>query len=138
MHPNASLIERFYTCFKQRDTEGMIACYHPEIEFSDPVFPDLKGERAGAMWRMLAARAKSLELHFSDVMADDLRGSASWEAIYPFSATGRRVHNKIRASFEFKDGKIYRHRDDFDLWRWAGMALGLKGQLLGWLPSVQR
>ena len=26
---------------------------------------------------------------------------------------------------------------DFDLWRWSGMALGLKGKLLGWLPPVQ-
>ena len=25
----------------------------------------------------------------------------------------------------------------FDLWKWAAMALGAKGMLLGWLPAVQ-
>src|SRR4051812_34937346 len=108
MHPHEQLIERFYTCFQKRDADGMVACYHPEISFSDPVFPDLRGESVGAMWRMLGARAKSLELTFRDVKADDERGSAHWEAIYPFSATGRRVHNVIEASFRFRDGKIVR------------------------------
>jgi len=48
------------------------------------------------------------------------------------------VHNVIDAKLEFKDGKIVRHTDTFDLWRWAGMALGMKGKLMGWLPPVQQ
>ena len=138
MHPNASLIETFYTSFQKRDAEGMAACYHPEVRFSDPVFGELVGPRAGAMWRMLAGRAKTLEIEFRDVAADDRTGSAHWEARYLFSATGRQVHNKIDAKFELKDGKIFRHTDTFDLWRWAGMALGMKGKLLGWLPPIQQ
>ena len=138
MHPNETLIETFYTCFQRRDAAGMIACYHPDIEFSDPVFPDLKGPRAGAMWRMLAERAKDVQVSFSDVHADDRAGAAHWEAIYTFSETGRRVHNKIDARFEFRDNKIVRHHDRFGLWRWAGMALGPRGALLGWLPPVQQ
>jgi hypothetical protein len=47
------------------------------------------------------------------------------------------VHNVIDARFTFRDGKIIRHVDTFDLYRWAGMALGFKGKLLGWLPPVQ-
>jgi hypothetical protein len=43
----------------------------------------------------------------------------------------------IDAEFELRDGKILRHRDHFDLWRWTRMALGAKGVLLGWLPAVQ-
>lgn len=138
MHPHASLIEQFYTSFQKRDAEGMVACYHPEVWFSDPVFHDLKGPRAGAMWRMLCERATTLEIEFRDVTADDKAGSAHWEARYLFSATGRQVHNVIDAKLEFKDGKIVRHADTFDLWKWAGMALGAKGKLLGWLPPVQR
>jgi hypothetical protein len=42
------------------------------------------------------------------------------------------VHNKIDARFEFKDGKIIRHRDSFDFWAWASQALGPPGRLLGW------
>lgn len=136
-HPHAQLIETFYTAFQQRDPEAMIACYHPAIRFSDPVFRDLEGPRAGAMWRMLTERAPTLEITFRDVHADDRAGKAHWEARYVFSATGRNVHNVIDAAFEFQDGKIVRHADTFDLWRWAGMALGIKGRLLGWLPPVQ-
>jgi hypothetical protein len=49
-----------------------------------------------------------------------------------FGKTGRNVHNKIDAQFEFKDGKIYRHRDYFNTWRWSMQALGISGLLLGY------
>lgn len=137
MHPHQALLESFYKSFSQRDAEGMVACYHPDVAFSDPVFPDLRGGRARAMWRMLCARAKDFELTFRDVSADDRGGQVHWEATYLFSATGRRVHNIIDASFRVEDGKIIEHRDRFDLWRWSRMALGPKGVLLGWLPPVQ-
>ncbi len=136
-HPNARLVHTFYSAFQKRDPEGMVACYHPEIWFSDPVFQELRGPRAGAMWRMLTERAPTLEVTFRDATGNDKTGSAHWEATYPFSATGRTVHNVIEAAFEFRDGKIIRHADTFDLWKWAGMALGAKGKLLGWLPPVQ-
>jgi ketosteroid isomerase-like protein len=136
-HPNAELIETFYAAFQRRDAEAMVACYAPDVWFSDPVFHDLRGPRAGAMWRMLTARASSLEVTFRDVRADDHVGSAHWEARYVFSATGRSVHNVIDARFELRDGKITRHADTFDLWRWAGMALGAKGKLLGWAPPIK-
>lgn len=137
MHPNTALIERFYTAFQRRDAAGMNACYHPEVLFSDPVFPELRGARAGAMWQMLCERGTDLSIEFSAVSADDRTGRAHWDARYSFSQTGNQVLNRIDASFEFRDGLIWRHRDDFDLYRWARQALGLKGLLLGWLPPVQ-
>ena len=36
------------------------------------------------------------------------------------------------ATFEFEDGKIIKHTDDFDLWKWTKQALGFLGYLLGW------
>ena len=87
-HPNAELITRFYQAFQQLDAETMASCYSEGVQFSDPVFTDLRGAEAGDMWR-------------------------------------------------FRDGKIAEHRDHFDLWRWAGQALGIKGLLLGWTPFVQ-
>src|SRR5580658_9123692 len=109
MHPNAKLIENFYNCFKNRDPEGMIACYAADVHFSDPVFQDLRGPMAGAMWRMLNQGAAGLTLEVSGIEADDSRGRAHWEARYAFSGTGRQVHNKIDARFEFRDGKIVCH-----------------------------
>jgi ketosteroid isomerase-like protein len=136
MHPNEALITRFYTAFRRRDALAMAACYHPEIEFSDPVFQDLKGLRAKAMWLLLCERGKDLRVTFTNVSADDLRGSAHWEAWYSVS-TGNKVHNIIEAHFEFQDGLIRRHTDSFNLHHWAGQALGLSGKLLGGSDFMQ-
>jgi hypothetical protein len=48
-----------------------------------------------------------------------------------FSKTGRKVHNKIDATFEFKDGLIIKHTDDFNLHNWAKQAMGIKGLMIG-------
>lgn len=136
-HPNAELITRFYQAFQRQDAEAMAACYADDVQFSDPVFTDLKGREAGDMWRMLTSRAQNFSLEFSNVEADDQRGSARWVATYLFSGTGRTVVNRIQANFVFRDGKIVEHRDRFDLWKWSAQALGLKGALLGWTPLVQ-
>lgn len=137
MHPNEELIEKFYTSFQKLDAEAMLSCYHAGIRFSDPVFPNLAQPEVGAMWRMLCKQAKNFELTFADTQANDRTGKAHWEAHYDFSATGRRVHNKIDAEFEFQDGKIIKHTDSFNFWKWSRMALGAKGLLLGWTPLVR-
>ena len=137
MHANAELIHRFYKAFAERDHETMAACYHPDVAFSDPVFPSLKGAAAGAMWRMLCERADDLVIDHSKVFGDDTTGSAHWEAHYTFGATGRKVHNKIDASFRFSEGLISQHDDVFDFYAWSRMALGPMGMLLGWTPIVR-
>jgi ketosteroid isomerase-like protein len=136
VHPNAALIDRFYSAFARRDAGGMAACYAPDAHFTDPVF-DLSGEQVGAMWSMLCERGADLELEWRDVRAADATGSAHWEPRYTFSATGRPVHNVIDSAFTFDAGRIVRHVDTFDLWRWSRMALGAKGALLGWSPLVR-
>lgn len=136
-HPNAVLIERFYEALGRRDAEAMIACYAPDATFSDPVFLNLDAAGVAAMWRMLCARGKDLAVTASGVEADQAAGRAHWVATYTYSATGRPVENRIDALFAFRDGRIVRHVDRFDLWRWLRQALGAKGALLGWLPPVQ-
>jgi ketosteroid isomerase-like protein len=136
-HPHAALITRFYEAFQRKDPAAMATCYADDIHFSDEVFPDLRGAYVAAMWAMLIARGKDLRLTFADVTADDARGAATWEAWYTFSGSGRAVHNVIRAEFAFRDGRIVRHVDRFDLWRWARQALGPAGLLLGWTPFLR-
>jgi ketosteroid isomerase-like protein len=137
MHPHAELIQTFYKAFQKRDAAGMAACYAPDVHFSDPVFQNLRGDRARAMWQMLCERGKDLELEWSGIEANDQVGRADWQAWYTFSGTGRSVHNRITARFEFADGKIKAHKDAFNLWIWSAQALGLRGRLLGWAPPVQ-
>jgi ketosteroid isomerase-like protein len=137
MHPNARLLAVFYAAFQRLDAESMAACYTPDVRFSDPVFPALQGAEAADMWRMLATRAQNFSLTFDGITADEHSGRAHWIATYTFSQTGRTIVNDIHASFEFRDGKIVRHTDRFDLWRWSRQALGIKGWLLGWTPIVR-
>jgi ketosteroid isomerase-like protein len=137
MHPNAQLLTDFYSAFQRRDGDAMAACYHPDAEFSDAVFVGLRHGGVTSMWRMLCERGKDLRLEFRDIQADERTGRAHWEAYYTFSATGRKVHNIIDAEFEFRDGKILRHRDRFDFHRWSRQALGTSGLLLGWTPLLR-
>jgi hypothetical protein len=135
--PGLELIERFYTAFTELDGVTMAACYAPGAHFADPVFTDLNGEQPGAMWRMLTGRAKDLRVRLSEHSADGGRGRAHWIADYTFAATGRRVHNDVRAEFRFENGLIADHRDSFPFHAWARQALGPAGLLLGWTPFLQ-
>ncbi len=138
MHPNAELITRFYQAFAALDAEAMASCYSADVQFSDPVFTDLRGENAADMWRMLTSRAQDFSVTFADVQADDQQGRATWTARYLLSQTGNTVVNHVEARFVFKQGKIAEHHDHFNLWGWARQALGFKGLLIGWLPPVQK
>ncbi len=137
MHEHARLITDFYSAFQRKDGKAMGACYHDEALFSDPVFPSLKASQVRAMWRMFCERpGTELSIEFSDVHADDDQGTAHWDASYRFR-TGRRVLNRIDAAFRFKDGKIVRHTDTFDFWKWTRMAMGPAGTLFGWSSLFQ-
>ncbi len=134
---NDALIERFYSAFAAGDGDAMAACYAPDVRFSDPVFPDLQGSDAGAMWRMLTSAPGEVRIELLEHEAGDTWGSAHWRAHYTFSDTGRPVVNDIRARFRFADGLIAEHRDVFSFHRWARQALGPPGLLLGWTPFLR-
>ena len=135
---NEQLIRHFYESFTRNDADGMINCYADDVVFSDPAFGELRGTDAKNMWRMLIERGGgNLKIEFSGVKADDAKGSADWTADYLFSKTGRRVFNRIHAEFEFRDGRIARHTDAFDFWKWSRQALGISGLLLGWSGFLQ-
>jgi ketosteroid isomerase-like protein len=138
---NADTIARFYAAFAALDGAAMAACYARDVRFEDPVFQLGGKDEVMSMWAMLGAatRAGSMDvwqLQWRDVQADGDTGRAHWEAHYRFSATGRLVHNRIDASFRFRDGLIVEHVDHFDFWAWARQALGAKGLLLGWTPLL--
>lgn len=75
---NIALITRFYQAFQRLDAEAMVACYSPEVVFSDPAFGTLRGKDAADMWRMLASRAKDFSLTFDSVRADERSATAHW------------------------------------------------------------
>jgi ketosteroid isomerase-like protein len=135
---DVALVERFYAAFGRRDHGAMAACYAPTARFSDPVFQALTGPRIGTMWRMLCERATDLRVECGPVHVAGDVARVEWQAWYTYSATGRRVHNRIAASLRLEHGLIRQHDDVFDLYRWARQALGIKGLVLGWTPPVHR
>jgi ketosteroid isomerase-like protein len=137
MHAHESVVRDFYARFAERDAEGMARCYHPEIFFSDPVFPALRGAEAGDMWRMLLARAADLAVTLDEAQGDAQGIEARWTARYTFTRTGRPVVNRVHGLFAFRDGLIVRHHDSFSFWRWASQALGPMGAALGWTPMIR-
>lgn len=137
MNENQQLVEKFYAAFQKKDGKAMTECYHKDASFSDAVFTDLQGEDIGRMWRMLCQNGKDLRVEPSNIKTDGDKVTGHWDAYYTFSATGKPVHNSIDCSFEFKDGLIYRHHDEFDFYRWSSQALGTAGKLLGWTPFLK-
>ncbi|NCP20635.1 MAG: nuclear transport factor 2 family protein [Flavobacteriales bacterium CG03_land_8_20_14_0_80_35_15] len=135
-----TIIEKFYTAFKNLDSETMAACYHRDIVFNDPAFGVLNGDHAKNMWRMLCAnqKGKNFKITFAAILFVDKIGSAHWEAFYTFSKTRRHVHNIIEAKFEFRDGLIIKHTDNFNLYRWSKQAFGVSGYLLGWTSFFKK
>ena len=132
-------IEGLYAAFARLDGPAMQACYAEDAQFDDEVF-SLRGPRQiGGMWRMLCEATRDKGMAHWKLQASAITDhGAHWEAHYLFSATGRLVHNKIDAEFEFDaSGLITRHRDRFDFWAWSRQALGVPGLLLGWTPLLR-
>jgi limonene-1,2-epoxide hydrolase len=138
MHPNEQLLTMFYTAFQNRDYRTMQQCYSDGAVFNDAVFKNLNAAETRAMWEMLIKRGKDLRIDFGNVTANEHAGSADWTAHYTFSASGRLVKNVVSATFEFENGKISRHTDSFDFYRWSRQALGMRGLLLGWTPFLRQ
>ena len=138
MNANEQLIHHFYTCFKNKDFKGMQNCYADEATFSDAVFKNLNADQVKAMWQMLIVKGKDLRLEFKDISAADNLANAHWDAYYTFSATGKKVVNRIDATFEIKNVKIIKHTDSFNFNTWAKQALGVTGLLLGWTSFLNK
>ncbi|MEO6951395.1 MAG: nuclear transport factor 2 family protein [Polyangia bacterium] len=141
------VVEHFYRCFAAHDGSGMAACYTDDATFSDPVFKDLKGDEVGGMWKMLTARSGDLVVELEGITGPDDKADgasaaethyiAHWTARYSFTATKRKVVNRVTSNIYLRGDKFARQRDDFDLAAWLKQALGPTAALLGWtgLPT---
>ncbi len=138
MNSNEKAIHSFYTAFAKKDSAKMAEYYHEKIRFQDPVFNVLRSKDAMYMWEMLIERSKgNLKINFSNIKTIENTVHAKWIATYNFSLTNRKIKNIIHAEFEFKDGLIIRHTDNFNFWKWNQQAFGFKGYLLGWTGYMQ-
>ncbi len=132
MEENRIFIDKFYAAFQQKNFKYMQECYAIDANFNDEAFSNLNGKEAGKMWEMLITRGKDLELKYEILETSENGGKARWIAKYTFSKTKRLVINEIIGDFIIKNGKIIKHTDHFDFYKWARQAFGLIGLFLGW------
>ena len=140
MTEEEKIVREFYEAFAAHDVKGMVSRYHEEVVFDDPAFRALSYKQVSIMWMMLLRKAKEskLEVVLREASGANGKAYAVWEAKYLFGKDKAPVHNVIRAEMELKDGKIYRHRDSFDFYKWLRQAFGWKGVLFGWTPFFQQ
>ncbi|MCG9792718.1 nuclear transport factor 2 family protein [Flavobacterium algicola] len=139
MTANEDNIHKFYSAFSKSDTATMFKLYAPNVRFMDPIFGSLTGNDVFCMWSMLIDKGKGkMHIEVTDIRADEFMGSAKWTATYQYSAANRKVVNVVNANFQFKDGLIIKHTDEFDIWKWSRQALGLSGALMGWTGFMQQ
>jgi SnoaL-like domain len=138
MNSNEKLITTFYQSFQNKDFTTMQNCYSDEAVFNDEVFKNLSSIQVKSMWEMLIKKGKDLKIEFHNVKADEAKGSAEWIAYYTFSATKRKVVNRIKSKFIFENGIIVSQEDTFDFYHWAKQALGATGILLGWTSLLKK
>lgn len=135
---NSEIIFQFYRSFARGNADELNGFYHDQVVFEDPAFGKLKGEEVRNMWRMLIDRSRgNIKITCEDIMANEKKGSAIWQATYYFGHPRRKVINRVHAKFEFADGKIIKHTDRFSFWKWSRQALGWKGILFGWTPMMK-
>lgn len=124
------ILNQFYNAFSHGDYKRMNSFYHPEATFEDPAFGKLSSTEAKAMWKMLLSTKEESKFKVEFTIIDE--SEATWKASYLFGKSKNQVINNVTSTFEFKDGLIIKHEDDFNLWKWTKQALGISGMLLGW------
>jgi hypothetical protein len=134
MTSNEQLVFDFYTNFNKKDFLAMQMAYADELDFFDPVFHNLNCKKTKAMWHMLILGGTDLRLTVGKIKESGDKVTCTWIATYTFSLTKRRVVNVIDAEMIIKNGKIVKHKDNFDFYLWSRQAFGFKGLLLGWAP----
>lgn len=128
---NEETVQKFYTALQNKDLDTLLSLYHPDAVFSDPAYPNLKGDKLKSMWKLITG-SDTLEVAFRDVKANaDGSVSGHWDGDYTL-IKGNPIHNSIDSTFKFKDGKIISHTDSFSFSKWADQAFpGVLGKFLG-------
>ena len=132
MHPHEALLRRLFDRLAARDAAGAARCYHPDIFFTNPLYPRLRGPEVQDFWSMAFEALPDLALALDEVAADDDGGHARWHASYTIGTPPRHVATTGRSLFAFRDALVCRHYDHFSYWRWLERVFGAAGAAAGW------
>jgi ketosteroid isomerase-like protein len=122
---SADTARTYFEAFSRRDFTVMANLYQPHQQnvFNDPIFKNLDSNQVKAMWKLLLADQRDLQLQYKIISDDGLNISIEWIAQYTYPATGQRVVNHATSRMQVRDGAIVRQNDDYSLCHWTLMAL---------------
>lgn len=128
--------ETFYKSLVKKDIAGIRSVLSPNVEFSDPAYPHLKGKDAESMWHLIT-ESDPLTIEYKIYKVEGNVVYGGWVADYEL--LGRPIHNEIRSKITVEDGKIAYHKDSFDFDRWSEQALpGFANKGLGFLGKQMK
>jgi ketosteroid isomerase-like protein len=136
MTPDEETVRTVYESIKRGDAATASGCYADDAAYRDLAF-DLRGASdIAAMWRLVCSR--HVKVKYCNIRTEGSEVKGEWEFDYLFRGT-RPVHNPMRSTFVFRDGKIISHHDDASLWNWAKQALGVaQATLVTAFPLILR
>lgn len=136
---NDAVVHDLMAALARHDVEGLERCYHPDVSYGDPMFPELEGrDRVLALWRMVFDRTTGLRVAHRAVTTDKYRGSAACVFTYVIAESGREIETRTEALFHFEDGLIVRHHNEYDFRHWSKVVLGRPtGLISGWTPRLR-
>lgn len=143
MHPNEQLLTNLFQCLNAHNASGIAACYREDATFQDIAFRLRNKKQIHAMWDMICSPNKKglsdIKATVQELTANDSTAHAVVIEDYTYRDNGRKVHNKITSTFEFRDGRILKQEDRCDPVSWANQAIGgVKGFIAGHIEFARR
>lgn len=146
---NADIVNKFFSCYKSHDYEGMNSCLDDNVKFSDFAF-EIQGKEVKEMWHWFCVpyleREEPVEIpEFEIIQSNGDIVQAKYRVRYLYGDKQRPVDYFISSRFLLQNDKIVEQSDAFSTisdFKFAAMALGFPFQFLAltpWLrPQVQK
>ena len=138
---NADIVNKFFSCYKAHDYEGMHSCLDKDVKFSDFAFK-IQGSQVRAMWHWFCVpylkREEPVDVtKFEIIQSNGDVVLANYRVKYLYGDKQRPVDYFIKASFVIQNDKIIEQKDTFSTIlpsKFTEMALGFPLQFLALSP----
>ena len=142
---NIDIVNKFFSCYKAHDYEGMHSCLDKNVKFSDFAFK-IQGSQVKAMWHWFCVpylkREEPVDVtKFEIIRSEGDIVEARYRVSYLYGDNQRPVIYFINSRFVIQNDKIVEQIDTFGNIsdsKFAEMALGLPLQFLALRPKLLR
>ena len=131
------IVEQFYAALNAKDLLTLRSLYHPKAEYNDEIF-SLNYKEILALWYSSMQPEMELvaEVHSIDQQKESI--VTHWTISYTIASINKRITLDEVGRFEFQDGLIIRHTDEYSFYRWCAQAFGVAGMLASWSKWLRK